>query len=90
MVGLGFLFFYGGGAAACRKIQEERLERAPKDVAKDIVGQNYIHPTLRTDEMKGTGLQHVPPVDQVILEVEELVENLVERLKAEAKSRKQR
>ena len=88
MVGLGFVFFYGGGGAACRKWKEQRLKTATKSVAQEIVGENYVHPTLRTDEMKGTGLQHVPPVDQAVLEVEELVEKLVERLKAEAVNRK--
>jgi lysophospholipid acyltransferase len=88
IIGLAFAFFYGGGGAACRKWNEQRLKRATKSVAKDIVGENYHHPTLRTNEMKGTGLQNMPPVDQAVLEVEELVEKLVERLKAEAKNRK--
>jgi len=90
MVGLAFVFFYAGGGAACRKLKEQRIKRAPKDVAKDIVGENYVHPTLRTEDMKGTGLQNVPPVDQALLEVEDLVEKLVDRLMAEAKSRAQR
>jgi len=90
MVVLGFAFFYGGGGAACRKLNERRLKNAPKHLAREIVGESYSHPTLRTDEMKGTGLQNVPPVDQALREVEELVEKLVERLRAEAISRKQK
>ncbi|KAG8757310.1 lysophospholipid acyltransferase [Serendipita sp. 396] len=84
IIGLAFVFFYGGGGAACKRLKEERVKRAPKDVAKEIVGENYIHPTLRTDEMKGTGLQNIPPVDQVALEIEELVEKLVDTLRKEA------
>lgn len=88
MVGLAFAFFYGGGGALCKKLNEERIKRAPKDVAWEIVGETYIHPTLRTDEMQGTGLQNVPPVDQVAREMEELIDKLVENIKAEAKAKK--
>jgi lysophospholipid acyltransferase len=87
MVALSFVFFYGGGAAVCKKIKEERVKRAPKDVALEIVGENYVHPTLRTDEMKGIGLQNMPPIDQAVLEMESLIDKLVESIKVEAKKR---
>jgi lysophospholipid acyltransferase len=90
IIGLAFAFFYGGGGAACRKLKEERVKRAPKDVAQEIVAERYAHPTLRTDEMRGTGLQNIPPVDQVAVEVEELIEKLVESLKSDMASKKQR
>lgn len=84
MIGIAFVFFYGGGAGWCKKIKEERVKRAPKDVAVEIVGENYSHPTLRTPEMKGTGLQHMPPVDQAAQELEALIVKLVDTIKAEA------
>lgn len=89
IVGLTFAFFYGGGAVACRKLNQERIKRAPKDAVKEIIGENYVHPTLRTPEMQGTGLQNIAPVNEVALEIEALIETLVDKIKAEGKLRKQ-
>lgn len=83
IIGLAFVVFYGPSGKLFKKWKEDKMKKASKGLAKDIVGENYNHPTLRTAEMKGTGLQTVAPVDQVVLEIEELIDKLVETIKAE-------
>jgi len=77
MIGLGYAFFYGGGAKLCKNLKEKKLQKAEKHIAG--VEEEYVHPTLRTKDMEGIGLNAIPPVDEAITELEEAVEKVIEK-----------
>ena len=85
MVGLGYAFFYGGGAKLCKDLKEKRLQKAEKDIIG--VEEEYIHPTLRTKDMEGIGMNAIPPVDEAITEFEEVVDKVIEKHKQEVRKK---
>ena len=85
MVGLGYAFFYGGGAKLCKDLKEKRLQSAEKDIIG--VEEEYVHPTLRTKDMEGIGMNAIPPVDEAITEFEEVVEKVIEKHKQEMRKK---
>lgn len=85
MVALGYAFFYGGGAKLCKELKEKRLQKAENDTA-GVEGE-YVHPTLRTEDMKGIGMNAIPPVDEAIIEFEEVMEKAIEKHKQETRKK---
>jgi len=85
MVGLGYAFFYGGGAKLCKNLKEKRLQEAKKNIVG--VEEEYVHPTLRTKDMEGIGMNAVPPVDEAMTEFEEVVKKVIEKHKWEVKKK---
>jgi lysophospholipid acyltransferase len=85
MVSLGYAFFYGGGAKLCKNLKEKRLLKAETSVVS--VEEEYVHPTLRTKDMEGIGMNAIPPVDEAITEFEEVVEKVIEMHKQETRKK---
>lgn len=79
MVVIAFAFFYGGGTQLCDYLKKQRIARAKDAIVNELAAETYFHPALRTEDMQGTGLRNLPPVDAIAQEVEELVKKAIEK-----------